>query len=634
MALTPEEEQRLAELKRKVGNKALSEFGYSPSESADISATDRALVKTFAANPEQQLNYIKKTYPDLDVVLNEGEVYAKKRGANEPYKAMDPEFSPISSPMATLKDIPQDIAESIYDIGGGVAQGAATAGGAVLGSAAGPVGTAAGGAAASAASGAGIEGLRQMLGRALGVNEEYDPGQIGMAGAVGAAAPAAGALVGKGVQVAGKGMKWLGKGLSKFTENEAEQYLKNPEAVKEAVNLLQDKYNADIARDKAGAVLNKLGETLSKYGKGVDKELTELLEGKNVPLNLEKIKAMTEHLSDVPGYDTPSLKAEAEAILNQMENSYAQLVRKPMSQAAQAEMPGVMSSMAKKVEGQIIPGQPITPVEEMAAQGELFTPASMTKRQLESSLAAEQGDLLAPLRVKATEARTLQEGFQPFVAKEAEMVSPTVQRLGEEAQPVLFEPGRVVKPDYEKNLSEVYTPASLARRLKQIFGEEAYSRSKPTFKGKTTATSEQLSSTAEAIATPINKIGGAKRLNEMLQENIPLRDEVFKAAETDPISFLKSLSSKNVSAMAAAARKTGDRSAIDFAEQLGAARKIIGTQPSGVSKTEFLPMVGRGMMTKGESMSKSTKAGKSLSKSAALWEELIKEINKRGETSL
>lgn len=634
MALTPEEEKRLAELKRKVGSKALAEFGYSPNEAADISATDRALVKTFAADPEQQLKYIKKNYPDLDVVLNEGEVYAKKRGVNEPYKAMDPEFSPISSPRSTLRDIPQDIAESLYDITGGVGQGIATTAGAAMGAPMGPVGVAAGGAAASGASGAAIEGFRQMLGRALGVNEEFAPKQIGMAGAVGLAAPAVGAGIGKGIQAVGKGAKWLGKGMSKFTEQEAEQYLQNPAAVQEAVSLLEDKYNADIARDKASVVLNRLADTLSKYGKGIDKELTQLLEGKNVPLNIQKIRAMTEHLSDVPSYDAQSLKAEADALLDLAEKNYAQYVQRPIAQAAQAEMPGVMAEAAKKVEGSIIPGQPLAAAEEAAAQGELFSLGSLTKPQLEASLKAEQGSLFAPLKVAATEAPVLQEGVQPFVAREAEMVSPTVKMLGEEAQAALFEPGVVLKPGYEKNLSEVYTPAALARRLKQIFGQEAYSRKQPNFKGKTPATSEQLSSVVEAIATPINEIEGARGLNMLLQENIPLREEVRRAATTDPVSFLKSLSSKNVSAMAAAARKTGDRSAIDFAEQLGAARKIIGTTPSGVSKAEFIPAIGRKMMQAGQRAEKSTKAEKAISKSASLWQQVLNELNKKGETSL
>lgn len=639
MALTPEEEQRLAELKRQVGSKALSAFGYEPNESADISAVDRGLAKTFASNPEEQLKFIKKNYPDLDVVLNEGEVFAKKKGASEPYKAMDPEFSPLSAPMSTLKDIPQDIAESLYDIAGGAAQGLATGAGALAGAPAGPVGMAAGGAAASAGSGAGIEGLRQMLGRALGVNEEYDPGQIGMAGAIGAIAPAAGAAVGKGVQAAGKGAKWLGKGLSKFTEGEAEQYLKNPQAVQEAVDLLGDKYNADIAREKAGAVLKKLGDTLGEYGASLDKELSELLQGKNVPLNIEKIRAMTQHLSDVPGYESPSLKEEAEVILDQLERGYAQLVQKPVVQGVQAEMPGVVSPMAKKVEGKIIPGQPaqpLMPAEEAALQGELFGPGTLTRKDLEASLAAEQGDLLAPLRARAPQ-QTVMEGYQPFVAKEATeatMMPPTVRAMGGEAQGALFRPETVLKPEYEKNLSEVFSPAELARRLKQVFGKEAYSKKIPGYKGKTEATSEQLSSVAEAIGIPINKIPGAKTLNEMLQQNIPLRDEIKKASATDPVGFLKSLSSKNMANLAAAARKTGDKTAMEFADQLGAARTILGTSPATLEKSQFMPSIGRALMRGGEKASKSTKAGKGISKSAALWEALMTELNKQGETSL
>lgn len=153
-----------------------------------LSAKDRLIAKNFAQSPQKQVEYLQQQYPDKEFSLNSnGDVLARDKG--QKWQVLDPEFSPISEPMRTLKDLPADIGDVAYDIPAGIAQGAATtaaAGGAALLN---PGLALPAASAASGASGAGLEYIRQKLGQQLGIPQEVDKKQVLISGGISAASP-------------------------------------------------------------------------------------------------------------------------------------------------------------------------------------------------------------------------------------------------------------------------------------------------------------------------------------------------------------------------------------------------------------------------------------------------------------
>lgn len=290
MALTKEERAKLEELKSSVAAKAISAYGLSPNEAADISFVERIVAKNFAANPEKQLDYLKKKNPNMDFVLKDGEVFAKKAGANEKYKALDPEFSPLSSPLTTLKDLPQDIADIAYDIPAAAAQDAAALAGAIPGVALANAPLAVGGASsASAATAAGAETLRQMLGSALGIEDNISGKDVAAMTAAGAIAPGAGRLATK----AGSALWGLGKEAARrtaqFTKEEMEQYLRNFPKVKEAVGLMGESKNLPVAAEQARGALQKMRDTIRQAGLEDSKLLDDLYAGNFIDVDANKV---------------------------------------------------------------------------------------------------------------------------------------------------------------------------------------------------------------------------------------------------------------------------------------------------------------------------------------------------------
>jgi hypothetical protein len=127
-----------------------------------VSWKDRAIVKNFAQG--NGLNYLQQKYPNLQVEQDaDGNVLLKGKKEKE-WRKLDPSSLELA-----------DVSDIAFDIGAGIVEGTAAAGGALLGNVPGAM-------AGAGASAAALETLRQGIGKQLGVNEEYDPTQIGAAG--------------------------------------------------------------------------------------------------------------------------------------------------------------------------------------------------------------------------------------------------------------------------------------------------------------------------------------------------------------------------------------------------------------------------------------------------------------------
>lgn len=237
--LTPEQrallEERLAQLEAE-----------GKEEPSAISMADRLIVKNFASNPEKALSYIKGKYPDLDVMNQDGEVFFKGKNEDE-YKPMDPAGFDVG-----------DIGDVGYDVASMIAQGAAGLGGA----AAGPLGAAG----AAAATSAGSDALKQALGAALGIEDNFSGQDIaanaGIAGLTGGALP----LLGKGAQKAGSWLYNKAPMMQRLAQGEAQGAIKLLEdqdawgTAKHLANTLEKEKESALGK------LTALGQQLDKTG--------------------------------------------------------------------------------------------------------------------------------------------------------------------------------------------------------------------------------------------------------------------------------------------------------------------------------------------------------------------------------
>jgi hypothetical protein len=215
--MSPEEERyRYLQLKAKAAQAAapVEEWAFPDQEAEqlgpktiqeqhpDISVWDRLVTKNLATNPESVVKYLARKHPNLQVELDTAGQVKIKRPEETDYRVLDPDTG-ISGGVGELI---KDIGDVGYDVASGIVQGAATAGAGIAGAAGGGVGAIPAAMGAGAASGAGLEGIRQGLGSLAGLEDNADLGQIGMAGAIGAASPA---LFGTGASLAnieGKGL--------------------------------------------------------------------------------------------------------------------------------------------------------------------------------------------------------------------------------------------------------------------------------------------------------------------------------------------------------------------------------------------------------------------------------------------
>jgi hypothetical protein len=156
----------------------------------EVSWMDRALVKNLGNGDGGSIDYLQKQYPDFEVKRGENEILMRKKG-EQPWKTLDPSKSwseRLAHPLDALKEGVMDTTDLATDLGTGALTTAAS-GAAGLAAAPTAVGALPAAAGAGAATGAGLEYLRQKLGQALGVNKDVSGKDVGVAGALGAAAP-------------------------------------------------------------------------------------------------------------------------------------------------------------------------------------------------------------------------------------------------------------------------------------------------------------------------------------------------------------------------------------------------------------------------------------------------------------
>jgi hypothetical protein len=153
-------------------------------------------------------------------------------------------------------------------------------------------------------------------------------------------------------------------------------------------------------------------------------------------------------------------------------------------------------------------------------------------------------------------------GFSEYFPSEATPFSQMLQ----EPLPI---PARSTLPE----LATVAAPE--ARRLKQIAQQEAaYGRSVPvTAKGAPRYT--EYADIANMINEQLRTIEGTKALDDFMRQGMVLQEAIEKG-EMAPLQFLKTQSEDVSATLARAAKRTGDKGVFDLANQLSAARKIIG----------------------------------------------------------
>lgn len=152
-----------------------------------FSSKNRAIAKNFAQSTEKQVEFLKKQYPEMDIKVFDGEVVGRLPSERD-FKVLDPNTGFFS------RDFLNDAADVAFDTGAGVVEGVATglgaAGGAIATPFAGGAGAIPGAMLAGGATSAAGEGLRQTIGRSLGIPQEIDMNDVAISGAIGAATPA------------------------------------------------------------------------------------------------------------------------------------------------------------------------------------------------------------------------------------------------------------------------------------------------------------------------------------------------------------------------------------------------------------------------------------------------------------
>jgi len=175
-----------------------------PTKELPLDAEGRMFVKNFSNNPEASIKELKKLNPDIeDISWRNGRIQGRKKGEDF-YRVLDPAFGEWSDTLSDVGDV-------LYDA---VDTAVTTAAGAAGFFGGGPVGAAASGGAVSA----GMEALRQGLGKYFGLDQEMDTQRIGRAGLLGMV-PAVGGSVGRATgkaaigtaQIAGPAIEKAGK---------------------------------------------------------------------------------------------------------------------------------------------------------------------------------------------------------------------------------------------------------------------------------------------------------------------------------------------------------------------------------------------------------------------------------------
>lgn len=172
----------------------------------DFTAVDRYMVKNYGNDIDASIAYLQNKHPDMEISQDSGEIVGRKRGEKD-YKKLDPDglWNTLSSPSELL----MDVGDISTDVLSGIATGAVTGATALSGNL--PAAAAAG-----AGTAAGLEWLRQGIGKYLaGTNKEISGTDIALSGAFGAASPL---LFGSGTTMAQAGKKSLQEGGKRTAE--------------------------------------------------------------------------------------------------------------------------------------------------------------------------------------------------------------------------------------------------------------------------------------------------------------------------------------------------------------------------------------------------------------------------------
>lgn len=250
----------------------------------------RGILKNFATTPEDIVNTIKKDNPELEVKLSdEGQVILRSPN-EEKFRVLDPSGFDI-----------QDISDVGVDLLSGAAETTAGALGAAAGLPFGGVGAVPGFIGASAATGATTDALRQVVGQALGVEQEFDPASVGLSAlfAGGGAAlfgAGSGAVKGAGKQAIKEGTekfiesgilpnlgkKTLSKAGELFTGVKSELFERvadNPQKFKQIDTVGIENYTDEVMN----GLLDRIEASISQKGQAIDEFVTN--SGKKVDVS-------------------------------------------------------------------------------------------------------------------------------------------------------------------------------------------------------------------------------------------------------------------------------------------------------------------------------------------------------------
>ena len=382
-----------------------------------ISTKDRTIVKNFSNNPMASAAYLQKKYPNLVIQPNEKGRILIKTPEEANFKVLDPDTGMFS------KDIINDMADIVYDVGGGVVEGAATIGGgiggAAIGAPTGPgaIGTAlAGAAAAGGSTSAGVEAFRQKIGQALGIPQDMNWGQVGMAGLIGtAAAPLGGVGAAPLKQLAKQGVK---SGILKKTGGELLEKGLAPYVAKQTLGKAYQfgtrKLFPAFASKLSGVTPRAIGtlgrhydEIVGLEKKGITDFVKKSFKDIKTPLDTarkEAWKQKEEIVSKIPGIDIREIKLKLTEYADNMAKQFDALPSEETLQIAEKAAKDINKMIPTKdvVSGDAVlilkkqldkaaEFHKLKPSEQMVSR---FSPAQSAAQIEKSVNAAEAVDIL------------------------------------------------------------------------------------------------------------------------------------------------------------------------------------------------------------------------------------------------
>lgn len=219
----------------------------------------RTVVKNFSNDINNSINFLRKKNPGFDIREQDGRIIHRKFGEKD-YTVLDPSgwTQYLKDPMELVRDG----GDIMYDVGAGVAEGAAVAGGLAAAPMTGGLSLAAG-VGAAGASGAGLEALRQKIGKELGINQDINSEDVMTSGALSAVLPGAGKLLSKAPKAIAK--------FSGISDDAVEGYMKqNDKFLKLEENEGADGFQG-ILKDNTQLIDDSLREAKD----GISKEYEE-----------------------------------------------------------------------------------------------------------------------------------------------------------------------------------------------------------------------------------------------------------------------------------------------------------------------------------------------------------------------